>query len=82
MVAIPKEIRKQFLDGFDSEEYLVAAIKQYLRTPAQKIKLDAADISIEEMLNGRVAGSTNQALVRVIFDEWNEAAGEKWFFGY
>ena len=79
---IPNDIRIQFREGFDKEEYLVAAIKKYLRTPEQKVKMDAADITIEEILNGRVAGVENQQLVREILNQWNVVAGEKFFSGY
>ncbi len=56
MTDIPREIIEQFRDGFDSEPELVKAIKSYLRTSTQRTTLAAHDITIEDVLNGRVEG--------------------------
>jgi hypothetical protein len=76
---IPTEIMEQFREGFDDEPYLVAAIKKYLRTPEQKAIMAARDITIEDLLNGRVEG--DQSIYDSIFKEWNATLGEK-IFGF
>lgn len=58
------------------EEYLVAAIKKYLRTPEQKALIEAKDSSIEDMLNGRVE---NDDWTDGMFQAWNAALGWKEF---
>src|SRR5260370_40129773 len=40
----------------DREEHTVDIVKQYLRTSEQKAWLDAHDLSIEDLLNGRYGG--------------------------
>jgi hypothetical protein len=71
---IDPETLADFKNGFDDESYLVAAIKKHLRTSAQKIWLDDHDISIEDLLNGRVEGDLMNE-VRDIFDDWNKKLG-------
>src|SRR5260370_2901214 len=39
----------------DREEHTVDIVKQYLRTSEQKAWLDAHDLSVEDLLNGRYA---------------------------
>jgi len=80
-MSLSSEVMYQ-LENPDSEEWLVKAIKENLRTPEQKSALDAADISIEDMLNGRVEGEEKHALVRRIFVQWNEVCEKELFFGY
>jgi len=62
------------IGSFDSEEYLVAAIKKHLRTTHQRQWLALADISIEDVLNGRYGADMENA-VRGILDEWNTKLG-------
>ena len=65
--------------GFhDSEEYIVAAIKKHLRTPAQKAQMDKADVTIEDVLNGRIEGGSPD-WVQVMYDDWNIKLGWKEF---
>src|SRR5260370_5848189 len=40
----------------DREEHTVDIVKQYLRTSEQKARLDAHDLSVEDLLNGRYGG--------------------------
>ncbi len=65
--------------GFhDKEEYLVAAIKRCLRTDEQRQLLYTADLSIEDLLNGRYSIQYS-VMVQHIFDEWNKKLGWKEF---
>lgn len=64
---------------FHEEQYLVEAIIKHLRTDEQRLALAAADITIEQMLNGRVKGDAGYALINRIFDEWNKKLGFKAF---
>jgi hypothetical protein len=67
-------------DGeFHEEHYLVAAIKKHLRTDEQRKALAEADISIEDMLNGRVANEAAMFVIDNIFNEWNAKLGHKAF---
>lgn len=68
-------------DGeFYGEQYLVPAIKKWLRTEDQRQRMAKADISIEEMLNGRYEGGERIGkVVQSIFDEWNAKLGFKAF---
>ena len=61
--------------------YVVPLIKKYLRTPEQKAKLDAFDITIEDCLNGRVAGEVACEFVYCMFAEWNAKLGTEHFGG-
>lgn len=63
--------------GFDSEEYLVAAIKRHLLTEDQRRRLYDLRLSIEDLLNGRVEG--DQGIYDEVFDVWNAALGWKAF---
>lgn len=68
------------LGEFHEEHYLVAAIKKHLRTDEQRKALAEADISIEDMLNGRYTGGPEiGALVDGVFKAWNEKLGHKAF---
>lgn len=68
-------------DDICDEEYVVPLIKKYLRTPEHKKMLDALDISIEDMLNGRVEGEEKHEVVEAMFAVWNQTLGYK-RFGY
>lgn len=62
-------------DGeFFEEKYHMAAIKRYLRTPEQKIRLDEADISLEELMSGSY-GHAFHSMTQGILKEWNEKLG-------
>lgn len=61
---------------WDSEEWLVLAIKKHLRTDAQRDALAKADYSIEDMLNGRTSGDFD---CQAIYDAWNEKLGFRSF---
>lgn len=76
---IPQEVLDDFKEGFDKEEYLVAAIKRYLRTPEQKAMLDARDISIEDVLNGRIEGEDQDDIYNALFNDWNAKLGFRGF---
>jgi len=76
---IPQEVLDDFREGFDKEEYLVAAIKRYLRTPEQKAILDARDISIEDVLNGRIEGADQDDIYNMLFNDWNAKLGFRGF---
>jgi hypothetical protein len=60
------------------EEYVVPLIKKYLRTPEQKVQLDAADYTIEDCLNGRIEGGTPEWVYQMYAD-WNAKLGAKHF---
>lgn len=68
-------------DGeFCGEQYLVMAIKKWLRTEEQRQQMADMDMSIEEMLNGRYDGKFYDS-VQKIYDEWNTKLGFKAFGG-
>lgn len=65
-------------DDFYGEEYLIPAIKRWLRTDEQRKMMADMDISIEEMLNGRYGGHLEPKVFQ-IYDEWNAKLGFKSF---
>lgn len=65
-------------DNPDTEEDTIRLIKKYLRTPEQKALLDEADLSIEDLLNGRYANGY-QGLAESLFADWNQRLGKKEF---
>lgn len=74
-----KDVSQYFKEGeFFEEHYQIEAIKKYLRTPEQKQKLDIADLSIEDCLNGRF-NSEQEKTVLGVFAEWNNKLGFKCF---
>ena len=60
------------------EEYVIPLIKKYLRTPEQKARLNAADVTIEDCLNARIEGGTPE-WVYDMFNDWNQKLGSKHF---
>lgn len=54
----------------DREEHTVDIVKQYLRTSEQKAWLDAHDLSIEDLLNGRYGGDDEPG-VEATYGAWN-----------
>lgn len=68
-------------DENGEEEYVVPLIKKYLRTDEQRQQMNAYDISIEDMLNGRVEGEEAQNFTALTFLDWNQKLGYK-HFGY
>ena len=72
-----RELADWFRQGPD-EEYAVQAIRNHLLTDAQKRQLFDADLSIEDMLNGRF-GLSREGLVKDMFADWNEKLGETQF---
>ena len=68
-------------DGeFHGEEYLIPAIKRWLLTPEERLKMYENDIDISDILNGRYLGSKSQ-FVCGLFDAWNQKLGFKAFSG-
>ena len=83
---MPEEVLDGFREDFFGEQYLVDAIKKYLLTPEHKALLNSKDISIEDVLNGRIEGDDLQYIYKMLFDDWNpklKANGlpERCFFG-
>ena len=64
------------------EEYVVPLIKKYLHTPGQVSQLFAMDATIEDALNGRIAGEENHEVIAAMFSDWNEKLGSKRFGHY
>src|SRR5260370_21868357 len=58
----------------DREEHTVDIVKQYLRTSEQKAWLDAHDLSIEDLLNGRYGGDDEPG-VEAIYGSFNTKLG-------
>ena len=57
------------------EEYVVPLIKKYLRTPGQASALYSMDATIEDCLNGRVAGGASWQVITHMFEDWNKKLG-------
>ena len=73
---LPFEACYQLLNP-DREEDTVGIIKQHLRTEEQRRRLAERDITIEDLLNGRVEG--DQSIYDDVFSVWNEKLGRKMF---
>jgi hypothetical protein len=81
---VPETVRELIRQGFlnadwDSEHYQVAAIKKHLRNAADKIIMDQHDFTIEDMLNGRIAGEERQSACALLFARWNSRLGYRHF---
>lgn len=62
------------------EEHVVPLIKKYLRTQEQKLFLVEHDITIEDVLNGRVEHFDGYEQFReAMFADWNAKLGKKHF---
>ena len=69
-----EEVRRFFMDGsFDSEKYLVAAIKKHLLTEDQRKRLQ--NFTISDVLNGRTVGIDTKS----ILNEWDKKLDLAWF---
>jgi hypothetical protein len=72
-----EQVVEFFKNGeFHEEQYDVLAIKKHLLTSEQRQTLFDLNLSIEDMLNGRIGGEQR---VYAIFDQWNEKLGFKCF---
>lgn len=71
------ELVEFFNEGY-GEEYTVPAIKKHLRTQEQKEQLDALDLSIHDVLNGRFS-AVQEAQILLILEAWNQKLGKKVF---
>jgi len=75
-----EEVVEFFRDGeFHEEQYRVAAIEQYLQTEEQRLEMFNRHISIEKIMNGRVAGEDNHRFIDKLFSEWNAKLGFRCF---
>jgi hypothetical protein len=68
------------LENGDDEHYQVARIKAHLLTVAQKQYLYEHNVSIEDMLNGRIEGDVSPYMD--MFRDWNTKLGRKVFLVY
>jgi len=78
-VPIPQEEFHLF-ETAAGEEHTVAVIRSYLLTEPQRIWLFQRNISIEDILNGRVEGGLPE--VAALFRDWNEKLGGEYFHEY
>ncbi len=78
MNALPED-QQAALRNELGEDYLVRAIRKYLVTPEHKQTLDGLNLSIEDVLNGRVPANQTPAIDHIL-REWNVAAGEDLFY--
>lgn len=70
-----QEVVEFFQKGeFYEEHYSIEAIKKYLLTQNQKETLYRLDLSIEDILNGRVH-INGIKIKHKIFQEWNDKLG-------
>lgn len=66
--------------GYDSsEEQLILAIRRHLLEPAQRDGLHARDLTIADLLNGRVGDVEHQAYAASLFRDWNAKLGQNEF---
>lgn len=71
---VAQGFREMEEQGWDKEEYLVEAIKKYLRDDEDKKLLFDLDLSIEDCLNGRY-GAKEEKQVHSLFVKWNKKLG-------
>ena len=70
-----KEQWKEECGFYDSEEYLVSAIRRILLTDEQRDRLHRLNVSIEDLLNGRYPFDQSENIQRWFFDPWNAKLG-------
>jgi hypothetical protein len=63
------------------ESALVAAIRVHLLTEEQRKWLFDADLSVEDLLNGRYTDATEQGVLK-LFKTWNEQLNAPGMFGF
>jgi len=68
-----------FKDGFDSEHYLVLAIKSYLMDNLEWKFLHDNNLSIEDCLNGRYSGDMEKQVFSKLYAVWNARLGYRSF---
>lgn len=71
-----KDLQNLFNRGFGQECYLVEAIKAFLLTEPQRKEMFDLNVSIEDVLNGRVG---KPAFTDNLFKQWNTVLGFKYF---
>jgi hypothetical protein len=71
----PEQIAQYLQEGVDDEEWEIEVIKRHLRTSEQKAWMDKHDISIADVLNGRIRGDLD--VEGMLFDNWNTKLGVK-----
>lgn len=68
-------------EAIDNEPQAIELIKKHILTEPQRQLLFDHNMSIEDMLNGRIAGEERQAVEATIYAEWNTKLGYQ-AFGY
>lgn len=68
-------------EAIDNEPQAIGLIKKHILTEPQRQLLFEHNMSIEDMLNGRIAGEERQAVEATIYAEWNTKLGYQ-AFGY
>jgi hypothetical protein len=63
----------------EDERYLVNAIRNHLLTEEQRQQLFQRNISIEDILNGRVQGEDSEEFSNRLFSDWNAKLGWREF---
>lgn len=74
----PEEIEEFKEAASQDEHYLVSGIRRWLLTESQRFWLYQRDISIEDILNGRIPGG-NPIEVLEMYADWNAKLGEHYF---
>lgn len=74
-----EEVNEFFLNGeFYEEHYSVDAIKRHLMDNDDIVTLSNANISVEDLLNGRFNGA-QEPIIERIMDKWNQKLGHRYF---
>lgn len=73
----PEQIVAYLEEGVDDETWEIEVAKRHLRTSAQKAWMDKHDISIADVLNGRIRGDLD--VEGMLFNDWNTKLGVKVF---
>lgn len=60
------------------EEHFIELIKKFLRTASQRAMLEAMDLTIADLLNGRFNGEQEKSVLE-IFADWNSKLGKDHF---
>ena len=76
-----KDVQFAFSPKFEwgDEQYLVQGIRKHLLTQEQRLMLYEADLTVEDLLNGRYGGDEQDAIVDRIYSDWNARLGHKHF---
>lgn len=73
------EAYDNLIQNYEEEYQLVNFIRRFLLTREQRDKLEEWDITVEDLLNGRIEGDFDGVKYNYFFEVWNAKLDRKAF---